>query len=161
MSDLSLELVVNGRPIVRQIPAEELLLDFLRERLGLTAAKRSCEVQVCGACTVLLDGEPVSACCTLAAQAAGREVTTVEGLATRPEFARLEEAFLRHAALQCGFCTSGMLLTVSSLLDAGELRSVDDVKRSLAGNICRCTGYKGILEAVCDLAAIPAEAGNR
>jgi carbon-monoxide dehydrogenase small subunit len=153
---VNLELRVNGETVVRDVPAEELLLDFLRDRLGLTGAKRSCDVQVCGACTVLLDGEPVSACCTLAVQADGSDVMTIEGLAGQPEFALLEDAFMRHAALQCGFCTAGMLLTVSSLLAAGDLSSVAEVRRSLAGNLCRCTGYKGIVEAVCELAGVPA-----
>jgi carbon-monoxide dehydrogenase small subunit len=151
---VQIALDVNGREVLRDVAPEELLLDFLRDQLGLTGAKRSCEVQVCGACTVLLDGLPVSACCTLAAQAAGRKVTTIEGLAEQPEFERLEEAFTRHAALQCGFCTPGMLLTVSSLLETGELDSTDAIKRNLAGNVCRCTGYRGIVEAVADLAGV-------
>ena len=145
---------VNGETVVREVEPQELLLDFLRDSLGLTGAKRSCDVQVCGACTVLVDGLPVSACCYLAVDAAGREVTTVEGLAERPEFERLEDAFTRHAALQCGFCTPGMLLTVSSLLEHGELSAdVEELKRSLEGNLCRCTGYRGILEAVAELAS--------
>ena len=152
---MNLELRVNGATVVRDVPAEELLLDFLRNRLGLTGAKRSCDVQVCGACTVLLDGQPVSACCTLAVQAEGAEVTTIEGLAEQPEFVLLEDAFMRHAALQCGFCTSGMLLTTSALLAAGDLTSAAEIRRSLAGNLCRCTGYKGIVEAVCELAGVP------
>ena len=156
MQRVNLELRVNGETVVRDVPAEELLLDFLRNRLDLTGAKRSCDVQVCGACTVLLDGQPVSACCTLAVQADGRDVTTIEGLAEQPEFVLLEDAFMRHAALQCGFCTGGMLLTVSSLLAAGDLTSAEAVRRSLAGNLCRCTGYKGIVEAVCELAGVPA-----
>jgi aerobic-type carbon monoxide dehydrogenase small subunit (CoxS/CutS family) len=149
-----LELRVNGRDVVREVEPQELLLDFLRDSLGLTGAKRSCEVQVCGACTVLVDGLPVSACCYLAVQADGRDVTTIEGLAEQPEFERLEQAFTRHAALQCGFCTPAMLLTVTSLLESGELESVDEIKRNLAGNICRCTGYRGIVEAVADLAGV-------
>ena len=153
---MNVELRVNGETVVREIPDEELLLDFLRDRLDLKGAKRSCDVQVCGACTVLVDGEPVSACCTLAAKADGTSVTTIEGLARQPEFAALEAAFMRHAALQCGYCTSGMLLTVSSLLAAGELTSAAEVRRSLAGNLCRCTGYKSIVEAVCDVAGVPA-----
>jgi len=152
---VNLELRVNGATVVRDVPAEELLLDFLRNRLGLTGAKRSCDVQVCGACTVLLDGQPVSACCTLAVQAEGADVTTIEGLAEQPEFVLLEDAFMRHAALQCGFCTSGMLLTTSALLAAGDLTSAAEVRRSLVGNLCRCTGYKGIVEAVCELAGVP------
>jgi aerobic-type carbon monoxide dehydrogenase small subunit (CoxS/CutS family) len=103
---------------------------------------------------VLVDGLPVSSCCFLVADAAGSEVTTIEGLAERPEFERLEEIFTRHAALQCGFCTPGLLLTVSALLESGELESEEDIKRSLAGNLCRCTGYRGILEAVAELAAV-------
>jgi aerobic-type carbon monoxide dehydrogenase small subunit (CoxS/CutS family) len=147
-------LSVNGREVVGDVAPQELLLDFLRDSLGLTGSKRSCEVQVCGACTVLVDGLPVSSCCYLVAQAQGREVTTIEGLAERPEFARLEDAFTRHAALQCGFCTPGMLLTVSALLESGELGSEEQIKQSLSGNLCRCTGYRGIVEAVADLAGV-------
>jgi carbon-monoxide dehydrogenase small subunit len=145
---------VNGAAVVRGVEPHELLLDFLRDSLGLTGAKRSCDVQVCGACTVLVDGLPVSSCCYLAADVNGREVTTIEGLAERPEFARLEDAFTSHAALQCGFCTPGLLLTVSSLLEHDELSAdVEEIKQRLAGNVCRCTGYRGIVEAVADLAA--------
>ena len=145
---------VNGAAVVRDVDPQELLLDFLRDSLGLTGAKRSCDVQVCGACTVLVDGLPVSSCCYLAADASGREVTTIEGLAERPGFERLEDAFTRHAALQCGFCTPGMLLTVSSLLEHGELSAdEEEIKHRLDGNLCRCTGYRGIVEAVADLAA--------
>ena len=145
---------VNGREVVRDVPAQELLLDFLRDSLGLTGAKRSCDVQVCGACTVLVDGLPVSSCCYLAAHADGREVTTIEDLAGRPEFEKLEDAFTRHAALQCGFCTPAMLLTIASLLEGGEFESAEEVKRNLSGNLCRCTGYRGIVEAVADLAGV-------
>jgi carbon-monoxide dehydrogenase small subunit len=145
-------LSVNGREVVRDVAPQELLLDFLRDSLGLTAAKRSCDVQVCGTCTVLVDGLPVSSCCYLTADAHGKDVTTIEGLAEHPEFARLEAVFTRHAALQCGFCTPGMLLTVSALLEQGELGGDDEIKHALAGNLCRCTGYRGILEAVAELA---------
>jgi aerobic carbon-monoxide dehydrogenase small subunit len=149
-----LELTVNGQQVARDVAPQTLLLDFVRDELGLHGAKRSCEVQVCGACTILVDGQPVSACCYLAADAAGRDVLTIEGLHERPEFERLERAFLDHAALQCGFCTPGMLLTVSALLADGDLTSEEEIKRSLAGNLCRCTGYRGILEAVADLAGV-------
>jgi len=151
---VEIALSVNGREVVRDLAPQELLLDFLRDSLSLTGAKRSCDVQVCGACTVLVDGLPVSSCCFLAADAAGKDVTTIEGLAERPEFKRLEDAFTRHAALQCGFCTPGMLLTVSALLESGELESEEEIKRSLSGNLCRCTGYRGILEAVTELAGV-------
>jgi aerobic-type carbon monoxide dehydrogenase small subunit (CoxS/CutS family) len=153
---VNVELTVNGQGVVREVPPNELLLDFLRDRLGLTGAKRSCDVQVCGTCTVLVDGRPVSSCCFLAADAGGRDVLTIEGLAERPEFERLEQAFTRHAALQCGFCTPGFLLTVAALLDAGEATGPEEIKRELAGNLCRCTGYRGIVEAVCDLAGVAA-----
>ena len=144
---------VNGRQVVRDLAPQELLLDFLRDSLGLTGAKRSCDVQVCGTCTVLVDGLPISSCCYLAADAHGKSVTTIEGLAERPEFEQLEDAFTRHAALQCGFCTPGMLLTVTALLEHGELGGEEEIKHNLAGNLCRCTGYRGILEAVAELAA--------
>lgn len=151
---MEIALSVNGRDVVREVEPQELLLDLLRDSLGLTGAKRSCDVQVCGACTVLVDGAPVSSCCFLAVHADGCDVTTIEGLAETGEFARLEEAFTRHAALQCGFCTPGMLLTVSALLADGNLDSEDEIRRSLTGNLCRCTGYRGIVEAVADLAGV-------
>ncbi len=151
---MEIRLTVNGSEVVRDVESQELLLDLVRDGLGLTGAKRSCDVQVCGACTVLVDRQPVSACCFLAADADGCEVTTIEGLAEEDGFARLEDAFTRHAALQCGFCTPGMLLTVSALLESGELTSEAEIKHSLNGNLCRCTGYRGILEAVADLAGV-------
>src|SRR5512145_3029265 len=147
-SSCSLACAVNGNAVALDVPAHALLLDVLRDRLGLTGAKRSCDVQVCGACTVLVDGAPVSSCCTLAAEAAGRDVLTIEGLAAREEFAAIEDAFTRHAAVQCGFCTPGFALTVASLRDAGDLPADDEgIGRALEGNLCRCTGYRGILEA--------------
>ena len=151
---MEIRLSVNGAEVVRDVAPQELLLDVLRDGLGLTGAKRSCDVQVCGACTVLLDGRPISSCCFLAADADGSELLTIEGLSERPEFERLEAAFTGHAALQCGFCTPGMLLTVSALLGTGELRSEEDIKRSLAGNLCRCTGYRGIVDAVAEVAGV-------
>ncbi len=153
---MNLELTVNGSTVVREIEPQELLLDFLRDRLDLKGAKASCEVQVCGACTVLLDGEPVSACCLLAADAHGRDVLTIEGLREQERFVQLEEAFTRHAAVQCGFCTPGMLLTIASLQASGELGDDEQIRHGLAGNLCRCTGYRGILEAVRDIAGVDA-----
>ncbi|MEZ5255310.1 MAG: 2Fe-2S iron-sulfur cluster-binding protein, partial [Microthrixaceae bacterium] len=124
-----IETTVNGVPRTLEVEPHELLLDMLRDRLGLTGAKRSCDVQVCGTCTVLIDGKPVSACTTLAHEARGRNVLTIEGLAELPSFARLEETFNRHLALQCGYCTPGMALTVTSLLEAGELSDDEEVVR--------------------------------
>jgi carbon-monoxide dehydrogenase small subunit len=149
---MKLGTTVNGRAVSLDVEPRELLLDVLRERLGLTGAKRSCDVQVCGACTVLLDGAPVSACCTLAYEAQGRDVLTIEGFAEQEEYARFEEAFVRHAALQCGFCTPGFVLTLKALADAGELASDEAIVHGLEGNVCRCTGYRGILEAARELA---------
>ena len=147
---------VNGTPRELVVPAHELLLDTLRERLGLTGAKRSCDVQVCGTCTVLVDGQPVSSCTYLACDADGREVLTIEGFAEQAEFAEFERAFDERAALQCGFCTPGFVLTLKALRDAGELRSREDVIRGLDGNVCRCTGYKSIVEAAEMLVGEPA-----
>ena len=150
---MDLNLTVNGREVRTSVEPHELLLDFLRDRLDLTGAKRSCDVQVCGTCTVLVDGGPVSACTYLAADADGREVLTIEGFSEMPEFERFEEAFQRHAALQCGYCTPGLLLTLKSLRDAGELSSEEQIRHGLDGNLCRCTGYRSILDAARELAA--------
>jgi aerobic-type carbon monoxide dehydrogenase small subunit (CoxS/CutS family) len=153
---MELRVRVNGEAVVSDAAPNLLLIDLLRDEVGLTSVKRSCDVQVCGACTVLLDGRPVSSCCTLAWEARDRGVTSVEGLAADPRFAELERAFTEHAAVQCGFCTPGLVLTVRWLLDEGMLTSETAVREQLAGNLCRCTGYKGILEAVCDLAGVAA-----
>ena len=151
-----MRVVVNGAQRELVVPARELLLDTLRERLGLTGAKRSCDVQVCGTCTVLVDGEPVSSCTYLTCDADGREVLTIEGFAESPEFDEFERAFTERAALQCGFCTPGIMLTLKSLRDAGELRNREDAIAGLDGNVCRCTGYKSIVEAAEALAREPA-----
>jgi carbon-monoxide dehydrogenase small subunit len=150
---VDLALTVNGREVRASVEPQELLLDFLRDRLGLTGAKRSCDVQVCGTCTVLVDGGPVSACTFLAIDADGREVLTIEGFAQTAEFERFEQAFLSHAALQCGYCTPGLLLTLKSLRDGGELASEEQIRHGLDGNLCRCTGYSSILDAARELAA--------
>jgi len=152
-------LTVNGRPVDAVIEPRELLLDFLRDRLGLTGAKRSCDVQVCGACTVLLDGQAVSACCTLAYEARGRQVTTIEGLATDGRLHPLQEAFAEHAAVQCGFCTPGMILTAVTLLQEVSSPSAAQVATYLRGTLCRCTGYWKIIEAVVDAGRRAPEAG--
>jgi carbon-monoxide dehydrogenase small subunit len=154
-AEMEITVTVNQREFHASVAPQELLLDFLRERLGLTGAKRSCDVQVCGTCTVLVDGGPVSACTYLAVEAHGREVLTVEGFAETAEFAEFEAAFVRHAALQCGYCTPGLLLTLKSLRDAGELSSEEEIRHGLDGNLCRCTGYRSILEAARELAGIP------
>jgi carbon-monoxide dehydrogenase small subunit len=153
---------VNGDEVRGEFPPGTLLLDFLRDHLGLTGAKRSCDMQVCGACTVLVDTGPadtgpadqvpVSACCYLAADIDGLAVTTVEGLAGAgdPVFAALEDEFVRHAAVQCGFCTPGFMVTLHHLITSGQLTpdlSEPDLRQLLRGNICRCTGYEPILHS--------------
>jgi carbon-monoxide dehydrogenase small subunit len=152
-----LRMTVNGRPIELEIEPREILLDVVRDRLGLTGAKRSCDVQVCGACTVLIDGIPVSACCTLAYEANGKSVETVEGLAFAGHLHPIQQAFIEKGALQCGFCTSGMLLTTKAFLADNPHPTREQIKHELAGNLCRCTGYWNIIEAVEEAARLLAE----
>ena len=147
-SSFDIMLIVNGRARELEVPAHALLLDVLRDRLGLKGAKRSCDVQVCGACTVLVDGAPVSACTYLAVEIDGREVATVEGLAAVGGLHPLQESFLEHGAVQCGFCTSGMLMTGCALLDEEPAPSPERVAAYLRGNLCRCTGYRKVVEAI-------------
>jgi aerobic carbon-monoxide dehydrogenase small subunit len=146
---------VNGGHFEGEVAPQELLLDFLRDRLGLTGTKQSCEVQVCGACTVLVDGNPVSSCCFLAADIDSREVETIEGLAGSDFHRRAVEAFMRHAAVQCGFCTPGMLLTAKALARQGLDGDRAEIARAMNGNLCRCTGYHSILEALAELLGDP------
>jgi len=141
------ELRVNGAPIRREVAARRLLVDFLRDELGLTGTHAGCEHGICGACTVLVDGEPVRSCITLAVQAEGRDVTTVEGITPSQGLNSLQQAFKRHHALQCGFCTPGFLMTLSGA-DLSLYPDDDSIRRLLAGNLCRCTGYQNIVAAV-------------
>jgi aerobic carbon-monoxide dehydrogenase small subunit len=148
---LDLDMRVNGRHVNVSARPEELLLDVLRDRLGLTGTKRSCDVQVCGACTVLLGGAPVSSCSVLAYEARGRDVLTIEGLTDGERLHPVQEAFLAESAFQCGYCTPGMIMAVVALLQDAPGASPDDVKEYLRGNICRCTGYVSILNAVANV----------
>ena len=145
---LPVTIVVNRREHRLLIEPRETLADVLRDRLGLTGTKVSCDAQVCGACTVLVDDLPVSACTFLAAIADGRTVRTVEGLATDGRLSPLQEAFLEHAAFQCGFCTPGMLMAATALLEENPRVSAGDIVEGLEGNLCRCTGYASIIAAV-------------
>jgi aerobic carbon-monoxide dehydrogenase small subunit len=149
---------LNGSATALDVEPHELLLDVLRDRLDLTGAKRSCDVQVCGTCTVLVDGLPVSACTYLAIETDGRDVLTIEGLRERPEHDRIAATFTRHAAVQCGFCTPAMVLTIHGLLSDRGAGDAMDWPKELEGNLCRCTGYRAILEALADLEA--GEAGG-
>jgi carbon-monoxide dehydrogenase small subunit len=150
---------VNGRAVALEVPNHALLLDVLRERLDLKGAKRSCDLQVCGACTVLVDGAPVSACTYLAVEAEGRELLTVEGMGTPESLHPLQVAFIEHGALQCGFCTAGMLLTAKALLDEDPRPTAEQVAHHLRGSLCRCTGYRKIVDAILACAAAPAGEG--
>ena len=143
-----LALRVNGEPFDVAAPPHRTLLEVLREDLELTGTKHGCELGECGACTVLVDGEPLLSCLTLAADVEGRDVTTVEGLAPGPDLHPLQAAFAELGAAQCGYCTPGMLLSARALLEANPEPSRDEIKQALSGNLCRCTGYVKILEAV-------------
>jgi aerobic carbon-monoxide dehydrogenase small subunit len=154
-SCVRINLVVNGRARDLEIAQQALLLDVLRDTLDLKGAKRSCDSQVCGACTVLVDGLAVSACTYLALEADGRRVLTVEGLADGESLHPIQRAFLDAGAVQCGFCTSGMLLTARALLDETAPPSREDVLHYLRGSLCRCTGYRKIVEAIMTAAEAP------
>jgi aerobic-type carbon monoxide dehydrogenase small subunit (CoxS/CutS family) len=140
---------INGRPVELAIEPQETLAEVLRERLHLTGTKVSCDVQVCGACTVLLDGVPVSACTLLAYETRGHEVLTIEGVSDSSDgLDALQAAFVEENGFQCGFCTPGMILTARSLLEALPRASEEEIRAYMDGNICRCTGYRPILAAI-------------
>jgi carbon-monoxide dehydrogenase small subunit len=144
---------VNGTPYQVELDPHISLLDAVRGALGLTGSKEGCDDSECGACMMLLDGKPVNSCSYLALQADGREVTTVEGLAEGDELAPLQRALLEHGGVQCGFCTPGMLISATALLRSNPDPSEEDVRIALSGNLCRCTGYDGIIRAVLSAAA--------
>jgi carbon-monoxide dehydrogenase small subunit len=149
---IPIELTVNGREVSLEIPPQMTLLDLLRDWLSLKGVKRSCDLQVCGACTILVDGHAVSSCTYLAYEARGADVLTIEGLADGNTLHPMQQAFIDNGALQCGFCTPGMILAAKSLLDETPRPSEEKVKEYMEGNICRCTGYRKILEAILDAA---------
>jgi carbon-monoxide dehydrogenase small subunit len=148
-----LTLRINGEDRDVFAPAHKTLLEVLREDLNLTGTKHGCELGECGACTVLVDGEPVLSCLALPVECQGREITTVEGMARGAELHPLQRAFAELGAAQCGYCTPGMLLTAEALLAGNATPTRDEIKQALAGNLCRCTGYTKILDAV-ELAAL-------
>lgn len=144
---------VNGTETSIEVVPETALIDMLRDGLLLKGAKRSCDMQVCGACTVLVNGIPVSACTVPAFEVRGTRVTTIEGIASDDRLTSLTDAFIDNAAIQCGFCTPGMVLAAKSLLDRNPDPSDDEIKDYMSGNLCRCTGYKKIVEAIHEAAA--------
>jgi carbon-monoxide dehydrogenase small subunit len=145
---LDITLTVNGAPVSRRVPARQHLVDFLREELGLTGSHLGCEHGVCGACTVRVDGEIVRGCLMLAVQANGCRVDTVEGLSDSKELAPLQKAFHERNALQCGFCTPGMLMAAQDLLRQDRKATREEIRLHISGNYCRCTGYQAIVEAI-------------
>ena len=158
MTDI--DFVVNGRPVSVTVDEETPLLDVLRNELDLTGAKYGCGEGECGACTVLLDGQPVRSCITAVGDCAGKQVRTIEGLSTRQQLHPLQQAFLDAGAMQCGYCTPGMIMSAVALLEKGEPPQPDDVVRHMNGNICRCGTYGRIVEAIQNAATMPKE-GSR
>lgn len=148
MNDIKVTITVNGTRHCLKVEPKERLLDTLRERLHLTGTKEGCGVGECGACTVILDGEAVHSCMVLTAQIDGSEVLTVEGLEVDGRLHPLQEAFIKHHAVQCGFCTPGMLMSAKALLDKNPNPTREEIRTAIEGNLCRCTGYEQIIEAI-------------
>jgi carbon-monoxide dehydrogenase small subunit len=159
---MDLTITVNGKERTASVPPETTLLALLRENLSLTGAKLGCDVGDCGACTVLVDGEAVNACLMLAAQADEREVLTIEGLGDFQSLSPLQELFELFSSFQCGFCAPGMIISAKALLDKKSSPTVEEVREALSGNLCRCTGYTKIIDAVMEMgsrARLEAESG--
>ncbi|EHQ91136.1 (2Fe-2S)-binding protein [Desulfosporosinus youngiae] len=148
MAAKTVRLIVNGSPVVVQVEEHRTLLYLLREVLGLTGTKEGCGEGDCGACSVLLDGELVNSCLVLAIQAEGREVLTIEGVGREDHLHPIQQAFIEVGAIQCGYCTPGMVLAAKALLDKVPSPSEEEIRRGLSGNLCRCTGYQKIVDAV-------------
>ncbi len=144
----TISLTINGKPYSHQVEPRLLLIHYLREVVGLTGPHIGCETSICGACTVMVDGKAVKACTMFAVQADGREILTIEGLATDGRYDPVQEAFWNEHALQCGFCTPGMILAVKQLLERNPRPTEEEIRHGLEGNLCRCTGYQHIVNAV-------------
>lgn len=143
-----LTMIVNGHPVLVEIEPDELLVDVLRERLGLTGTKIGCNEGECGACTVIMDGKPVLSCLVPALRAEGLEITTIEGLSDGEKLHPLQHAFVQYGAVQCGYCTPGLIMSAEALLRMNPNPDRDEIKEAIAGNLCRCTGYVQIIEAI-------------
>ncbi|MFZ5646417.1 MAG: (2Fe-2S)-binding protein [Bacillota bacterium] len=144
-----IELEINGRIFEVPVNPKDLLVDVIRSKVGLTGTKKGCGQGDCGACTVLIDGKPVLSCITLAIACQGKKITTIEGMVSEDgKLHPIQQSFVDHGAVQCGFCTPGMILTAKALLDSNPHPGEEEIKRGIAGNICRCTGYKKIVEAI-------------
>lgn len=147
-----ISLKVNSEVYIREVPDHRTLLKFLREDLGLTGTKQGCGAGECGACTVIIDGRAVNSCLVLAAECDGSEIVTIEGEGKKGKLSPLQEAFNKHHATQCGFCTPGMIMSARALLDRIPAPGEEDVKEAIEGNFCRCTGYKQIIDAIMEVA---------
>jgi carbon-monoxide dehydrogenase small subunit len=145
---------LNGKGMTLEVPAHRLLLDLLRDEIGVTGTKEGCGTGDCGACTVFLDGKPVNSCLVLSGELDGAEIVTIEGLKIGPELHPIQTAFIQDGGAQCGYCTPGMLMMSKALLDENPDPSEDDIRFALSGNLCRCTGYAKIIQAVQDAAAM-------
>ncbi|MBI5441965.1 MAG: (2Fe-2S)-binding protein [Deltaproteobacteria bacterium] len=152
-----IRLTVNGDDYTFFVKANTMLTNVLRDELHLTGTKKGCELGDCGSCTVLLDGQPVNSCITLAVEADGHEITTIEGVAQHGELDKIQEAFLDHSAIQCGYCTPGMVLSAKALLAKNPKPTEPEIREAIAGNLCRCTGYVNIVKAIHAAAGIEAD----
>lgn len=143
-----IKLIINDEPYEVAVEPHRTLLEVLRETIDLTGTKKGCDLGSCGACTVLVDGKPILSCLTLALDAQGKKITTIEGVAKDGELDPLQRSFMEHGAIQCGFCTPGMILTSKAFLETNPHPTEEEVRKSISGNLCRCTGYKKIVEAI-------------
>ena len=147
-----IQMRVNGEEVEGWVEPRRTLLDFLRDDLNLTGTKKGCDLGNCGSCTVLMDGKPINSCLVLAVEAEGREILTIEGLSEGSKLHPIQEAFIQHGAVQCGYCTPGMILSAKALLDENPRPSEEEVRIAISGNLCRCTGYKRIVGAILNMA---------
>ena len=148
MNCVKIDCVINGEPVSRTVPAGMTLLSFLRDELGLTGTKEGCGEGECGACTVLMDGRNVNSCLIPVIQAAGKSILTIEGVEKDGTLSAIQQSFLEHGAVQCGFCTPGMIMSAKALLDEDPAPSEAKIRHAMAGNLCRCTGYQAIVDAI-------------
>lgn len=155
-----LTMTLNGESVTVEVEPSDLLVDVLRDKLGLTGTKIGCNEGECGACTVIVDGQAVLSCLLPAMKAQGQEVVTVEGLSHDDELHPLQQAFIEKGAVQCGYCTPGLLMSAKALLDENPKPSVEEIEEAIVGNLCRCTGYLQVIEAICDCGLQIADCGN-
>lgn len=148
MNEIEVELSVNGTKYQLKIEPWRTLVEVLREKLGLMGTKKSCNEGECGACTVIMDGKAVTSCLVLALDARGKDIVTIEGLSEGETLDPIQESFLKHGGVQCGYCTSGMIMSAKALLDKNPNPTLDDTRRAISGNLCRCTGYQHIIDSI-------------